>query len=104
MRSRPPLPTPVRFHVGDDARWADPNLDDSSWSLAVDGHLPPSAPQTDGFIWSRLRVIVPKAATEPPALRWSAPQEGADVQEVFVNGVPVGCTGDFPPHLKIRMV
>lgn len=99
-----PLPTPVRFHLGDDASWADPKLDDSSWSLAVDGHLPPSTSKTGGYIWSRLRVTVPKAATEPLALRWSAPQEGADVQEVFVNGVPVGRTGDFPPHLKIRMV
>jgi serine phosphatase RsbU (regulator of sigma subunit) len=98
-----PLPTPVRFHVGDDARWADPNFDDSSWSLSVDGHLPPSTPQADGFIWSRLRVIVPESATGPLALRWSTPQEGA-VQEVFVNGVPAGRTGDFPPHLKMRMV
>jgi len=47
---------------------------------------------------------VPKSATEPLAVRWIAPQDGADVQEVFVNGVPVGRTGDFPPHLKIGMV
>jgi len=49
-------------------------------------------------------VTVPKSATEPLAVRWIAPQDGADVQEVFVNGVPVGRTGDFPPHLKIGMV
>ena len=49
-------------------------------------------------------MTVPKSATEPLAVRWIAPQDGADVQEVFVNGVPVGRTGDFPPHLKIGMV
>ena len=96
--------TPVRYHLGDDARWSDPNLDDSSWSVAPDGRVPEPAADTNGFVWSRVRVAVPQNAMEPLAFRWSAVREGAEVEEVFVNGVRVGRTGDFPPHAAIRMV
>ena len=95
--------TPVRFHFGDDARWADPHLDDSSWSVAPGGRVPASAAGTNGFVWSRVRVAVPQNAMEPLAFRWGAPHLGVDI-EVFVNGVSVGRTGDFPPHATIRMV
>lgn len=96
--------TPVRYHLGDDARWSDPNLDDSSWSVAPDGRVPEPAADTNGFVWSRVGVAVPQNAMEPLAFRWSAVREGSEVEEVFVNGVRVGRTGDFPPHAAIRMV
>jgi hypothetical protein len=51
--------TPVRYHLGDDAHWADPNLDDSSWSVAPDGRVPEPSADTNGFVWSRVRVVVP---------------------------------------------
>ncbi len=96
--------TLVRYHLGDDARWANLNLDDSSWTVAPDGRVPPPAADTNGFVWSRVRVAVPQNAAEPLAFRWDAASEGGDVEEVFVNGVPVGRTGDFPRHTMIRKV
>ena len=28
-----PLTGPWKFHIGDDARWADPNFDDGDWEV-----------------------------------------------------------------------
>src|SRR5580692_651430 len=38
---------PWRFHIGDDARWADPGFDDSTWELyTIDPiHVPLTVPQ-----------------------------------------------------------
>ena len=32
--------TAVRYHFGDDAHWADPDLDDSQWAIAIQGRVP----------------------------------------------------------------
>ena len=81
--------TPVRYHFGDDARWADPNRDDNLWSVAADGRVPTPAIDTDGFVRSRVRVAVPHNMAGPLAIRWDTGQNGPNVQEVYVNGVRV---------------
>jgi hypothetical protein len=96
--------TPVRYHFGDDARWADPNRNDNLWSVAADGRVPTPAIDTDGFVWSRIRVAVPHNMAGPLAIRWDTGQNGPNVQEVYVNGVRVGRTGEFPPGATMRMV
>src|SRR5260370_14798741 len=44
---------PWKFHIGDDATWADPNFDDSTWA-AIDLTSPPGARDHDvgltGFV------------------------------------------------------
>ncbi len=99
-----------RYHFGDDPDgklgWADPNLDDSSWQVAQQGRWPMPAFYSDGFMWVRVRVPVPSGAAGPLAIR-DTQNFGATVSgfvaadEVFVNGVPVGSRGTFPPHVEL---
>ena len=83
--------TPVRYHFGDDARWADPNRDDNflecsrRWSRAYACNRR----RIDGFVRSRVRVAVPHNMAGPLAIRWDTGQNGPNVQEVYVNGVRV---------------
>ncbi len=93
----------VRYHFGDDARWADKNLDDSSWNIAPDGRVPAPAIDTDGFVWIRMRIAVPRNTGDPLALRWDTSHGGPNVEEVYVNGLSVGRTGEFPPGATMRM-
>lgn len=94
----------VRYQFGDDARWADPNLDDGSWSSSADGRVPMPATDSDGFFWIRVRVAVPQSAKDPLTLRWGAARSGPDVLEVYLNGARVGRVGEFPPHATVRML
>ena len=67
-----------RFHVGDDAAWAQPDFDDSAWpAISLD------APNDyAGWCWYRLRVQLP--AQHPPL---SVLVTGGDgTYEVYVNG------------------
>ena len=52
---------PWRFHTGDDKRWADPDFDDSGWSLlkpneswSAQGYA-----NNDGVGWDRFKALVP---------------------------------------------
>src|SRR4051812_19059934 len=78
LRAAAPLLDGVwRFHVGDDPRWADPNVDDSGWET-MDLSAPPSSNDGDvglpnytkgwgahghsgyqGYAWYRRTVTVP---------------------------------------------
>lgn len=40
----------VRYHFGDNARWANPKFDDSAWPVAQDGKWPTPAFQSDGYM------------------------------------------------------
>jgi hypothetical protein len=63
-----PQQTPVRYHLGDDPKWADANFDDSSWPVAQNGLVPSRSRDTDRFLWVRLRVPVPGKLNGPVAL------------------------------------
>jgi len=43
-------PAEIRFHLGDDARWTDPQFDDSAWTVAKEGLLPSRSRDTDRFL------------------------------------------------------
>jgi hypothetical protein len=102
-----PLRAPWRFRVGDDARYAAPELDDAGWET-----IPVPSPWEhsghaayDGFAWYRSRFTLPIPSTERSGGAVSFPAILAlgridDADETFVNGVRVGQTGVFPPHYR----
>jgi sigma-B regulation protein RsbU (phosphoserine phosphatase) len=92
------LDGPWRFQMGDDPRWSDPGLDDSTWlpvvlgkSLAEQGFE-----SYAGYAWYRLRI-------QPRDLHLGGDSDGAPLHllvssytigqlAVYVNGVEVGRT------------
>lgn len=98
-KGRVPMSTldgPWRFHTGDDASWADAELDDSSWSS-----ISPDRSYDDqgfrgysGVSWYRLKVDVPDWPT-PIGLYF--PYVG-DSFQVFAGGKLIGQMGGLPPH------
>ncbi len=97
------LDGPWRFHPGDSPQaqdsqaplWATPNLDDSGWALLQSGASWTSQgyPAMSGYAWYRFTVHVP--AGEKPVSLLLAPIFTA--YEVFVDGRPVGGSGQMPP-------
>ncbi len=99
---KPAPVAPVRYHLGDDARWADPAFDDNAWPVAEQGRwaMPPAV--SDGFEWARVRVPVRRDAAGALAIRVTsngvnAKSFNAMSYEVFVNGRSVGTQGGFAP-------
>jgi phosphoserine phosphatase RsbU/P len=89
---------PVRYHYGDDARWALPSFDDSSWPLASNGVWPSPPFASDGFVWVRLRVALPGGIAEPLAAREARFRSAPAVSAVYIDGVLAGSNGALPPH------
>jgi hypothetical protein len=105
-----PLTGPWRFHVGDDAHWADPNFDDGDWEVVDLGAKASSIDPAMGFegfspgwtgkghagyagyAWYRMRVRV-QGADEPLALL--APTDVDDSYQLFINGHLIGEFGSF---------
>jgi hypothetical protein len=102
---------PWKFHIGDDATWADPNFDDSTWE-SIDLTSPPGAHDDDvgltgfvpgwgarghpgysGYAWYRLRLDLAVPANEMIAL--SGPPAVDSAYQVFVNGQLIGGSGRF---------
>lgn len=94
----------VRYHFGDDTRWADPSFDDSSWPVAENDKWPMPPFNSDGFIWVRLHVPVRADASDHLAVRSSGRIFGglALSDELYVNGSLVAREGNFPPHVKVE--
>lgn len=105
---------PWRFRIGDEASWADPGFDDSSWEsytidpidaeLTVSGVLeaPPMAgwqahkhPGYIGYAWYRTSIDPPSHRT---ALAILMPQYVDDSYQVYVNGKQIGALGQFERH------
>jgi hypothetical protein len=94
------LAGPWRFHVGDDAAWADGALDDSSWEeLSADrpwgqqGHA-----SYAGFAWYRAHVLFSSAA-KGVALPIALLVPHVDsAYEVYWNGALIGSDGKLPPN------
>ncbi|MFZ0518216.1 MAG: PP2C family protein-serine/threonine phosphatase [Acidobacteriaceae bacterium] len=105
-----PLTGPWRFHIGDDAKWADPNFDDGDWEVVDLGAKKESIDPTMGFegfspgwtgkghagyagyAWYRMRIRV-QGADE--ALALLAPTDVDDSYQLFVNGRFIGEFGSF---------
>ncbi|MBN1532643.1 MAG: SpoIIE family protein phosphatase [Spirochaetes bacterium] len=82
-----------RAMKGDSPRYALPDFDDSSWPLVrVPGNLMDRYPGYRGIAWYRARITMPWGGDDGRYLL----QLGriSDADELFVNGVPVGRTGD----------
>jgi len=90
--------TPVRYQLGDDARWADPDFDDSRWPIAEEGRVPSRSRDRDGFLWVRMRVPVEKGTQAPLAIHLSGLGGEPMAWQVYVNGLAVGGQGTFPPN------
>ncbi len=87
-----PQPT-VRYHFGDNSRWADPVFDDSSWPVAQNGLAPSRSRDTNRFLWVRIRVPVPNTLHGPIALHLADLGVQPMTWQVFVNGQPIGGRG-----------
>jgi hypothetical protein len=87
----------VRYQYGDQPAWSNSALDDSSWPVAANGEINIPRFNSDGFFWIRLELPVP-AANQPLAIQYATADSVIDVVEIFVNGVSVGQSGEFPPH------
>jgi hypothetical protein len=92
----------VRYHFGDDLRWADPAFDDSAWQVAKNGRMPAPPAAPDGFEWTRARVTMPGDAYGPLAIRVNdiGLLSSAVSFELFVNGQSVARRGSFPPQRR----
>jgi serine phosphatase RsbU (regulator of sigma subunit) len=92
------LSTPVvRYRFGDDARWATPEFDDTEWAKAEQTQVLLPGFTSDGFVWARMRVAIPKNAGEPLAIRLQIGGTRPGAADVYVNGRAVGAEGGFPP-------
>jgi phosphoserine phosphatase RsbU/P len=93
----PPVAETIRYHFGDNPQWADPHFDDSAWPVARQDRWPVPALDSDGFVWVRARVAIPKNASEPLEVRIGINGAHPAAAELFVNGRLVGAEGGFPP-------
>lgn len=90
------------FKQGDDMSWANPEMDDASWSEIDITKLwdKQGFPQnTRSYGWYRIHVNIPKSvlngADQQNALIFNLPKAD-DVDECFLNGKMIGATGRMP--------
>lgn len=88
----------IRYHYGDDPRWADPGFGDSGWPVAAKGLVPSVAGNADSFLWVRMRVPVAGNLQAPLALHLTGLGLQPTAWQAFVNGRPAGGQGSFPPR------
>ncbi len=81
-----PLAGVWKQKTGDDLRWADPALDDSSWTSIT---MPrPPAPGALGYTWYRIHVTVPADRNVQVLIGPLFP-----AYEIFANGTKIGSFG-----------
>ena len=81
-----PLAGVWKQKTGDDLRWADPALDDSSWTSIT---MPrPAAPGAPGYTWHRIHVTVPADRNLQVLIGPLFP-----AYEIFANGTKIGSFG-----------
>lgn len=87
-----------KFSIGDNAKWASPDFDDSAWDrISV-----PSAWENqgfygyDGFAWYRTTFTKPEEVKGQSFFLRLGNID--DVDEVFLNGQRIGKSGNFPPY------
>lgn len=105
------LTAPWRFHTGDDARWATPAFDDSTWEtfdltpppgahdgdVGLSGYVPGWAAHGHadylGYAWYRLHLRIAAPADE--ALALLGPAAADDVYQIYLDGKLLGGEGGF---------
>lgn len=99
-----PLDGAWQFHLGDNATWASPDIDDATghegWEeINADATWgSQSHSNYQGYAWYRRRIEITSAGSEPHDLALMVPAID-DVYELYWNGRPIGHLGTFPPHL-----
>ena len=102
ISQRDPLLTlraPVRFRVGDDARWSDPGLDDSSWTLVRMDRTWRAIgfDNLSGLAWYRFEITLPAGndsySMEVPHIRTS--------YQLFIDGRLAVAAGEMPPYARM---
>lgn len=86
-----------RFSIGDDPEWSDPDFNDNKWNRvrAPNEWEDEGYEGYNGYAWYRTTFKFP---TNRTAQNMSiALGKIDDADEIFVNGVRVGQTGQFPP-------
>ena len=101
---------PWKFHIGDDASWADPGFDDSAWEsldltpqpdahdgdVGLTGYVPGWGARGhadySGFAWYRMCVVVTPAGA---SLSLAGPPAVDSSYQVFLNGRLLGSAGRF---------
>jgi hypothetical protein len=97
------LSGPWRFHIGDDLRWADPEINDTPGENGWESILAdrPWGVQTHyaytGFGWYRLNLRITPAPDVKTDFQLLLPSL-QDICEVYWNGRLVGRYGKLPPH------
>ena len=96
------LPKEVRFSIGDNPEWVNPNFDDSHWGTQFLGK---SWPILDVYDWYLIKIVIPeslkKAASKRNGLLLNLGKFD-DVDQTFFNGKLVGETGSFPPNVLTK--
>ncbi len=87
---------PWRFHPGDDARWREPEFDDSGWALikADKTWNEQGFQRLTGVAWYRIRLAIPK---EHGTLEFLLDDVNGSC-EIYANGQRLGGVGGMPPH------
>ena len=91
----------AKFRVGDDASWANVNVDESSWRQLSNATTWTSqgVKCENGFGWYRYHVNIPKSLLEKSDLKETVDFKMGkidDADEVYLNGKLIGKTGRFP--------
>jgi hypothetical protein len=81
----------VKFHYGDDIRWAAPGFDDTNWMDAND-KIDYLAHLSVNRYWVRLKVRMPDRALRPVVGTMTP------VTELYAEGHLIGKSGSFPPE------
>lgn len=89
-----------KFSIGNDPKWSDPNYDDSNWDQI---YAPADWEKNgyndyNGYAWYRKKFDVYNAPEN--ATLYLMVGKIDDVDEVYLNGVRIGQTGEFPPMYK----
>ena len=94
-----PLSGPWQFHLGDNAAWASPSIDDSLWDK-IDANRPwgvQGYANYDDYAWYRIHLKLSPAPGASQELALLIPAID-DVYEIYWNGQLIGHLGKMPPH------
>lgn len=88
------------FSVGDDLAWAKPEFDDSEWTKVdvPDDWESEGYRDYNGYAWYRHEFKLPRDHVRQSLYLTLGKID--DVDQVFVNGMLIGGTGQFPPDYR----
>ncbi|MCF8366526.1 MAG: hypothetical protein K9H16_12135 [Bacteroidales bacterium] len=86
-----------KFTIGDNENWARPDFNDAQWEeIRVPGNWESQGFNGyDGYAWYRTTAILPPDLKEAACYLKLGYID--DVDEVYINGIRIGQTGQFPP-------